>query len=297
MELCIRLQTKGVIYWFSTKKRGIAMGIKQTGVTLGSALAALILLPLASELGWRPVLFGACLLLMVAGCIAFRFYNDPPVEKNNHSINVGQPRFLTSVYTLFKHKAFMLVSISAVGLNGGQMILNTYIVLFAYEILGISLFLSGILLVISEASGSIGRVVWGIISDTLFNGKRVIILIIIAMVSAVSALTLTLLPADSPFWMVVPIIMIFGFCISGFNGIWMNAVTEFVPREQSGVASGFSIMQGSWGVIIAPPLFGLMVDLGNYQLGWMFLFAILLIIAILLILVIFIEDKPLQSEK
>src|SRR5699024_10625792 len=40
---------RGIIYWFPLNRRGTAMGIKQMGVTVGSALAALVLLPIANK--------------------------------------------------------------------------------------------------------------------------------------------------------------------------------------------------------------------------------------------------------
>ena len=43
-------------------------------------------------------------------------------------------------------------------LSGTQMILNTFIVLFAYEKIGLSLIVAGVLLVIAELGGSLGRV-------------------------------------------------------------------------------------------------------------------------------------------
>ena len=269
---------KGIIYWFDSKKRGTAMGIKQMGVTAGSALAALVLLPVAGTWGWRTAIIGAAVLLIFVGVLSFRFYHEPPsVAERNGSMNRGH--FLSSLLNMFKHKPLLLVSLGATGLNGSQLMLNTYIVLFAYQKLGISLFLSGLLLVISDVSGSFGRIGWGVISDRLFYGRRIIILMIIALLTGCVSLLVAFLPADTPFWVMVPVTIMFGFCTSGFNGIWMNAATELVPREQAGAASGFSIMIGSWGTVIGPPLFGFIVDQsGTFSAGWIFLSSIMVFV-------------------
>lgn len=275
---------RGIIYWFTPNKRGTAMGIKQMGVTFGSALSALLLLPLASEWGWRPVLLGACLLLIIIGFLAFLFYKDPPAVKNTTGLKSKEPsQLLPSIYAMFKNKALILISICAMGLSGGQMALNTYLVLFAYERLEISLVLSGVLLVISEVSGSLGRIIWGIISDRLFEGKRIIVLIIISFFTVFLTLTVAFLPPGTSFWTMALITVFLGFCMSGFNGIWMNTATELVPREQSGIASGFSIMLGSWGVIVGPPLFGFIVDkTGSFIFGWLFLAVVMVMVIVLL---------------
>src|SRR5699024_4928120 len=63
---------RGVILWFPIRRRGTAMGIKQMGITTGSAMAALILLPMATQWGWRPVLLFASILLIIIAAITFK---------------------------------------------------------------------------------------------------------------------------------------------------------------------------------------------------------------------------------
>ncbi|WP_026584667.1 MFS transporter [Bacillus sp. J33] len=274
---------RGIIYWFPLKQRGTAMGIKQTGITAGSALASLILLPLSVAFGWRVVLLAACLLLLAGGFVSYHFYRDPPELDKQKGSSTGLFQFYKSMFKMLKNKALMLVSFSALGLNGTQMCLNTYIVLFAYEQLKISIFLSGILLVVSEVCGSIGRVAWGMISDRLFNGKRVVILMIITIITALASGTAALIHS-APFWVMVPIVALFGFAASGFNGIWMNLASELVPKEQAGISSGISITLGSAGAIIIPPLFGFIVDqTGNFSSGWFMITGMMVIVFALLI--------------
>lgn len=273
---------RGIIYWFPQKQRGTAMGIKQTGITAGSALASLILLPLSTIYGWRPVLLIACIILLFGGIMSYFAYRDPPQQMQSAKNSSGLISFYKDMFRLLKNKRLLLVSFSAMGLNGSQMCLTTYIVLFSYEKLGISLFLSGMLLVVSEVSGSLGRIAWGIISDRIFNGKRVIILMIITGITAVSSLTVALISSAS-FWVMAPIIALFGFSAAGFNGIWMNLASEVVPPEQAGISSGISLTMGSAAVIIVPPLFGFMVDYtGDFMAGWLLITGIMIIVFSLL---------------
>ncbi|GHH98897.1 MFS transporter [Neobacillus kokaensis] len=275
------ITNRGIIDWFSIHQRGTAMGIKQTGVTAGSALAGLILLPLAVEYDWRSVLLGACLLLLISGCVSYMVYRDPPHSKKSANQG-GLVSFYKSMFKMLKNKQLMLVSLSAMGLNGSQMCLNTYLVLFVYEKFGIPLVLSGILFVISEVSGSLGRITWGMISDFLFKGNRIVILLIITVLTSVSSLTVALIPSAS-FAMLIPIVIIFGFSVSGFNGIWMNLASEIVPPEQAGISSGVSITFGSIGVMLVPPIFGYMVDeTGGFTFGWLFITGIMVIVFLML---------------
>jgi MFS family permease len=47
---------KAVVEWFPARERGLAMGIKQTGLTLGGIAGALLLPPVALAMGWRRAL-------------------------------------------------------------------------------------------------------------------------------------------------------------------------------------------------------------------------------------------------
>jgi MFS transporter, ACS family, hexuronate transporter len=60
---------KAVIEWFPPRGRGLAMGIKQTGLTLGGLLGALTLPPLALALSWRHALATAGALSLVAAAL------------------------------------------------------------------------------------------------------------------------------------------------------------------------------------------------------------------------------------
>ncbi|MBT2686914.1 MFS transporter [Bacillus sp. ISL-47] len=276
------ITNRGIIYWFPQKQRGTAMGIKQMGITAGAALASLILLPLSTVFGWRPVLLIACVILLFGGVMSYFIYRDPPQQKQSNNQTQGLVSFYKEMFKMLKNKRLLLVSFSAMGLNGSQMCLTTYIVLFSYEKLGISLFLSGMLLVISEVFGSFGRIAWGIISDRIFNGKRVIILMIITGITAVSSLTVAFISSAS-FWLLAPIIALFGFSAAGFNGIWMNLASELVPPEKAGISSGISLTMGSTAVIIVPPLFGFLVDFtGDFMAGWLLITGLMVMVFFML---------------
>nr|WP_281261213.1 MFS transporter [Desmospora activa] len=173
-----------------------------------------------------------------------------------------------------------------------NLVLSTYIVFFAYQALGFSLTLVGLLLVVSETAGSVGRIVWGLISDR-WGGRRLAVLLIIALGTLICSLLASLWQPDWSFAWLVVLVAVFGFCICDFNGIWMNAATESVPERQAGLASGFSVSLGSWGVVLGPPLFGWVVDLtSGYTVAWLLLAGVMVgVIAMLLIVMRIPEHK------
>src|SRR4029453_5849655 len=50
---------KAIYEWFPSRERGLAMGVKQAGLTLGGIASALALPPVALAAGWRRALLAA----------------------------------------------------------------------------------------------------------------------------------------------------------------------------------------------------------------------------------------------
>lgn len=278
---------RGILYWFPQRSRGTAMGIKQMGITVGSAFAALLLLPLATEIGWRSALFISCLLLLAIGTIVSYYYQDATESKIGIDSAVNKKDFIKDLRNIIKNRSVLLLSISAMGLQGAQLCLTTYVVLFAFGELQMTLVLAGLLLVLVEVGGSIGRVAWGAISDRFFPGNRMIIMFIVTILAGICAVVFAILTPDSPLVAVYLVVFIFGFSISGYNGVWMTIIIELVQKEKSGLATGVTVTISSWGVLIIPPLFGFIVDSTNSYVGsWLFIALLMVIVIIILIQII-----------
>src|SRR5262245_40889576 len=65
---------RAVVEWFPPRERGIAMGIKQTGLTLGGLVAALALPPIALAWSWRVALALAGALSLASAVLVSILY-------------------------------------------------------------------------------------------------------------------------------------------------------------------------------------------------------------------------------
>src|SRR5205807_2377713 len=61
---------------FTPRERGIAMGVKQTGLTLGGLTGALLLPPIARGWSWRHALATAGLLSLFSALLVAIFYRS-----------------------------------------------------------------------------------------------------------------------------------------------------------------------------------------------------------------------------
>jgi ACS family hexuronate transporter-like MFS transporter len=70
---------RAVMEWFPPRQRGLAMGVKQTGLTLGGVLGALVLPPVAAALGWRRAFVTAGLAALLSAILVAVLYRRPPL--------------------------------------------------------------------------------------------------------------------------------------------------------------------------------------------------------------------------
>ncbi len=85
--------------WFAPSQRGLALGIRQTGVPLGGAIAALVLPVCLSVSGLRAalaVLAGALLAAAAAGALWLRDPERPPAPGGSERPPLADPRIWRS---------------------------------------------------------------------------------------------------------------------------------------------------------------------------------------------------------
>jgi sugar phosphate permease len=185
---------RGIVYWFPRNLAGTAMGIKQMGVTCGSALAAVVLIPIANLTNWRFALGISTVLLLVMGILSYCFYRDPIINDIDRKLN-DHSEFLKIFKSFFWHKPLVVVSVAAMGLTSAQLSLTTYLIFYFSENLMYPAIVAGSFLSLFEVGGSLGRLAWGTVSDRLFKGKRLPILVIISMITAICSLVFFLFGA------------------------------------------------------------------------------------------------------
>jgi len=267
--------SKAVMGWFPLHQRGTAMGIRQTGIPVGGALAAALLPALALAAGWRvAVAVGGAGCFLTAALCALAYRNPPP------EVDATPPRPSkrgTPVRELLTRNV-LLLGLSGAVLTLGQFTLITYLALYLKETQGIPVAISATLLVLAQVSGAAGRILWGVGSDRLFQRRRKPALLLANGIAAVGALALGWLPAATPLWLLTPLVMVYAFNTLGWHGSWISLLVETAGTAQQGrtVGLGMSLMYP--GIILLPPLFGWFVDrTHSWPWAWTLLSGVLLL--------------------
>jgi MFS family permease len=261
--------SKAIKTWFSKKQRGMAMGIRQTGVPLGGMIAALVFPFLSIRYGWRLTLFVAGITCIVSAIVYYLLYKERS-DGISEKQAAGLKKSLLEFRKLLSNTSFLFASIISVVMVASQFSTVTYMILYLVEDIDFSLIMGGTILAVTQFSGAVGRIVWGTVSDRLFNGDRKKVLMIIGLVNASMIVLIAFLTNSSPTWWIVLVVALLGFSAIGWNGLFITLISELVTDDQGGAAVGLALTITQIGIVAGPPLFGFAVDISNsYRLAWL----------------------------
>ena len=163
-----------------------------------------------------------------------------------------------------------LLSFTSLCLAAVQLSLVGFMVLFLKERLGYDATVAGRMLAITQVGGVVGRIGWGLVSDTFFGGRRKGEMVVITAGAAFSAFGLSLVGGGTPLWVLWALLLVTGLSAVGWNGISMTFVAELAGRRASATAAGLNLSFSYVGIIFGPPVFGLLVDAsGSYVPAFM----------------------------
>lgn len=262
--------TKAVFSAFAGRPRGMVMGIRQTGVPIGAAIAAFALPQLVPHWGLHGVYFLFAAGLLVTGWLFASVMQ--PGQRQTTRVNHA-PMQREHWHHLLRPALVALFMVS------GQYILLTYSITDLRTVHHVSLAAAGTILALSQIGGGLGRIVLGQWSDRL-GGRRAPILSLTAVTGACLAFVVGILPAATPVWFLFILWLLFGFAAVGWNALALTWAGESVPPTHSGFAMSLTGSVVFLGSSIFSPIFGLVVDATHrLAVGWWMLAVLLLIAA------------------
>lgn len=264
---------KIVARWFRDNERGTAMGIRQMGVPLGGAMAAVTLPPLALLTSWRVALCVAGIFAILIGVAALNLYREPSDTRQGEAHG---PR--TGVRTLLARNDIRAVLAYVFLFGAGQWCYLTYLTLYLTEAINLSVVVAGTLLAVGQLCGTLGRIGWGLASDRLYGGRRRPVLLIIGVLAMLTTLGMATMSPSTPFAVVAGVVALLGLSLQGWNGLTHTLVSELAGARVVGVAVGMTNSAGFLGVMLLPPVFGAVVDwTESYRVAWLALSGLLLV--------------------
>ena len=262
---------KAVVDWFPPRERGIAMGIKQTGLTLGGLAAALALPPVALAWSWRHALATAGALSLLSAALVSILYRPSPTSAQGRAD--GGPQ-LAELGMFLRRAPVLVVFGCGLALSIAQSSLLAYFVLFTKETFAVSAVTAAQFLALAQVGGTVSRVAWGVVSDRSFGGRRRPGVVASAAIGAVTYATFAL-GAVLPIWLMVPLALVAGAGAFGWVGLYFALVAELGGPRYAGLLTGAATACAWSGTLIGPPIFGVILEMtGSYTLPWLILTAI-----------------------
>jgi len=264
------------------EKLSFVFSIKQTGVPLGGMIAGALVPSLDIAIGWQLTFISsgvACLLCAWAVQPLRAGLDDDrdPTVKPSLVASVVQPLRL-----IFEHPGLRALSTTSFLFAVCQMSLMAYLVTFLFEDLGWSLVAAGAALTVAQAGGVTGRILWGYVADRWLSPTMM--LIVIALLLTAGAVGTALLRPDSSSWILFPVLVVFGASAIGWNGVFLAQVARLAPAGQASVATGGTLCITFLGVVLGPPLFGVLAGiLKSYGASYGVLGVVGLIITVMLV--------------
>ena len=270
---------KAIVDWFPPRERGRAMGVKQTGLTLGGIVSAAALPSLAVTLGWRVALGLAGLVSLASAVAIAALYRDPAPRPGGAS--AVSPRF-SDVGPFLRRPGVIVVFACGLALSLLQSGVLGYFVLSLRDTFALSAVDAGRLLALAHLGGAIGRLGWGVVSDRVFGGRRRPGLAINGLIGA-AAFGCLALGARLPAAVLPALAVALGIAAFGWVGLYFALVAEIGGARSAGLLTGLAVIFAWGGILIGPPLFGLLVDLtDSYRLAWLALAAAAVTVAVTL---------------
>src|SRR5688572_23097338 len=270
---------KAVVEWFPPRRRGVAMGIKQTGLTLGGLTGALTLPPLALTHGWRVALAVAALLSLASAILVTLAYRSPAALVPPPP---GERAHLADLAQFLRRPGVLVVFGSGLALSIAQSSVLAYLALYARDTFAVSAVAAGQVLALAQAGGTGGRLAWGVISDRLFGGRRRPGVVINALIGAAAYAGFAAGPS-LPLPVAIVLAVLAGAGAFGWVGLYFALVAEVGGARYAGVLTGAAVAFSWSGVLVGPPLFGLVLELtGAYTVPWLMLAAIAMGVALTL---------------
>lgn len=262
---------KGVFDWFPQRRRATAMGAKQTGVPLGGVIAA-GLGALAATVDWRLILFGIVAITLIFGVVCIAIAEKQKPGSGRHR----QP--FAGLRDLLGDMNYGRFVLSNLLYNFGQGNFFAFLTLFIRDAVQGSQEFASLCLGVAQAASSAARFGWGVVSDTVFRGRRKGLVVGIGLTAVLLLAAMPLADEDWPVLATMLIVAGLGITIASYAGLMQTMSVEAVPARLTGSAVGYNGISTHIGAIIGPPVFGAIVDAtGSYTGGWWVTAAVVLI--------------------
>jgi MFS family permease len=243
-------------------RRNVVFSLKQSGVPLGGAIAALLMPAIAVSAGWQLPLWlvAAAALVMAALMERWRAHWDD--DRQPATPLAANP--FRAVGIIWQRPRLRLMAFAGAGIVASQVCMQNYTVAMFVEQFGMPLVHAGLILTLAQVGGVCGRLYWGWLADRRRDALAVLAWLAATLVGATVA-TGTLV-FGWPQLLLYVLFFVLGATASGWNGAFLGEVARVAPPGQVSPATGGALFFVNVSSVAAPIAFAnAFALLGSYS--------------------------------
>ncbi len=245
---------------FTQKERGLAFGIHETAVSLGTFSATIIAPLIAVRSGWRAPFLISTVTLPISALLFWRMGREP---RGIGARVVGPSMSMARVLT----PRFLLMCLAyALGVGFCFNAFLTFLPTYLGKVFGLEFIQANLLVSVVYLSGALGRLTGGPISDRL-NRRRVSILWLAIVSSSIFLLTRMSTP-DIP---LTSILIAAGYALNGLIPIMFAFLADTMPPPLRGVGFGFMTSMAVTSGALSGFVIGYIADVAGFVTAFTFL--------------------------
>jgi MFS family permease len=252
-----------ILAWF-TRDRGLAMGIRQTGVPLGAALGGLVFPLLAAHAGYRGAFVGGGIFCILACTIATSLYRE---NQETRAAPQRTRALASGIWDVARDARVVYVTLACMILVSAQSSMNSFVAVTAVSD-GLSIGAAAATFACGQLAAAAGRILWGTLSDLVFRGDRMIPILLITLTMAVASFAIVMIAPHQVLPLFVAVALL-GASGSGWNGLYAATMAEIGGAGRAGTVLGVGLTAIFATGAIAPSLFGMLADAHGLRAGWL----------------------------
>ncbi|MBR9696040.1 MFS transporter [Bacillus cereus] len=273
--------SKVILKWFPNENRGLAMGIRQAGIPIGGALTGVLIPFLAIQYNVTYAINSMACICIIGGLLFFMFYKEPYVQEDARKEHI-KISFWTQLKVVIRKKELYPIYITGICMISLQMVLVGHFMKFLAGEQSITSIVAGTVLSVMFFSGMIGRIALAAISDVFYKGNRRIPLFIAvcASIGLILLLVININIHTITSGVLYSISALLGFFSIGWFSLFIAEVAELASEESVGITVSVALTLNQIAIIVAPVLFGYIVDEKGYTHAWLCIVLLLSISAV-----------------
>jgi MFS family permease len=259
--------SKTVALWFPQREIGRANGFQLAAVSIGAAIAPLLVAPLVIQWGWRSVFYTLLIPGWVVALIIRTVVRDLPTARRADKHPAQLPAADRGLALVLKAPAVLWCGAALFFANMGSWGLMNWLPTYLLKARGVSIGAMGIGASLPSVAGAIGYYLGGHVADRYFDAQRRIPIVFGLVLGGVMTYCAAVAPSGE--WAIIALVLAFLFLFGASAGLF---TLPLLMASQGSTAAAFGLVNtfGQVAAFLSPLIVGFVLNATGGRFTWVF---------------------------